>query len=82
MGVKFRRQHSLGKYIADFYCPEKKLVIELDGGQHSAQKEYDENRTRYFATLGVRVLRVWNNEIRENLNGVLLKIGEMLGREV
>lgn len=73
-GVKFRRQHSLGKYIADFYCAEKKLVIELDGSQHGEQVEYDTRRTHYFESLGIRVYRIWNGEIKTNLSGVLIAI--------
>ena len=74
LGVKFRRQHSIGKYIADFYCAEKKLVIELDGSQHGEQVEYDTRRTHYFESLGIRVYRIWNGEIKTNLSGVLIAI--------
>lgn len=80
LSCKFRRQHSIGDYIADFYCPKYKLVIELDGHQHkdSDQKEYDEERTKYFNYLGIKVIRFWNNEVNKNLNGVILKIEEYL----
>ncbi len=74
LGCKFRRQHHLGPYIADFYCHEKKIVIEIDGSQHMDAKEYDERRDQYFETFGFKVLRFWNNEINSNLEGVLLKI--------
>lgn len=77
-GFKFRRQHSFGKYIADFYCREKKLIIEIDGSQHMEQEFYDEERTKYFESLGLRVLRFWNNEININIDGVILKIIEEL----
>ncbi len=79
-GCKFRRQHSIGNYIADFYCPRYKIVIELDGNQHNneEQKEYDNERTRYLNDLGIKVLRFWNNDINKNLEGVILKIEEYL----
>ncbi len=78
MGFKFHRQHSIDYYIADFYCAEKKLVIEVDGSQHAEHEEYDAERTRHFENLHLRVLRFWNNEINNNLQGVLLKIEEYL----
>ena len=56
-GRKFRRQQVMGKYIADFFCLELKLVIELDGGQHAERAEQDEQRTQYLQSLGYRVLR-------------------------
>ena len=71
---KFRRQHSVGRFIADFYCPARKLIIEIDGSQHLENKEYDQERTNYFESLNIKVIRFWNNEIRQNLHGVLLKI--------
>lgn len=76
LGYKFRRQHSIGKYIVDFYCPEKKLIIEVDGGQHDEEnaRKYDENRTKYFESLGVKVLRCWDNEINNNISGVIQEI--------
>ncbi|MEI6191174.1 MAG: endonuclease domain-containing protein [bacterium] len=75
---KFRRQHSVGKFIADFYCPAKKLIIELDGSQHLDNQEYDQERTEYFESLNIKVIRFWNNEVRQNLHGVLIKIQEEL----
>jgi len=57
-GLKFRRQHSFGDYILDFVCLENKLVIEVDGGQHGQQAEYDENRTQKLQAAGFRVLRL------------------------
>ncbi|OGI16479.1 MAG: hypothetical protein A3J63_01355 [Candidatus Moranbacteria bacterium RIFCSPHIGHO2_02_FULL_40_12b] len=79
-GLKFRRQYSIGDYIIDFYCPEKKLVVELDGYQHKnkEQKDYDKIRTKYLNGLGIEVLRFWNNEVNKNLDGVMLKIEEYL----
>lgn len=60
-GYRFRRQAPVGPYIVDFLCVEARLVIELDGGQHSEQKDYDDARTDYLAALDMRVLRFWNN---------------------
>ena len=77
-GYKFRRQHSIGRFIADFFCPVKRLIIELDGGQHLDNKEYDEERTNYFESLGIKVIRFWNSEIKNNLNGTLIKIEDEL----
>ncbi|NTW14737.1 MAG: endonuclease domain-containing protein [Candidatus Moranbacteria bacterium] len=75
---KFRRQHSIGPYIVDFYCPEKKLVIELDGWQHGKKCEYDAERTVYLESLGLSVLRFWNDEVNGNLDDVVLNISEHL----
>jgi very-short-patch-repair endonuclease len=76
----FKRQHSIGNFIADFYCPEKELIIELDGSQHLDNKEYDQERTWYFESLGIKVVRFWNNDVNSNLNGVLMKIQEELDK--
>ena len=62
-GVKFRRQHSLGPYIVDFACLERRLVVEVDGGQHVEQADADEQRTRWLESQGYTVLRFWNNEV-------------------
>ncbi len=77
LGYKFRRQHSIGKYIVDFYCPAKKLVIEIDGSQH-IESAYDAERDAYLKKLGFKVLRFWDNDVNNNLEGVLLKIVENL----
>ena len=74
MGVNFRRQHAIGKYIPDFVCLEKKLIIELDGSQHLEQQEYDQERTKYLESLGYKVIRFWNNEVTKNIDGVILAI--------
>jgi primosomal protein N' (replication factor Y) len=74
LGVNFRRQHSIGKYIPDFVCIEKKLIIELDGSQHLEQEEYDEERTKYLNSLGYKVIRFWNNDVTNNIDGVILAI--------
>ena len=74
LGVNFRRQHAIGKYITDFICIEKKLIIELDGSQHLEQEEYDEERTKYLNSLGYKVIRFWNNDVMNNIDGVILAI--------
>jgi very-short-patch-repair endonuclease len=81
LGYKFRRQVGFGKYIVDFYCPDKKLAIELDGGHHAenANEIYDNERTKYLDSLGIKVLRIWNNEIKENIEGVISEINHYLG---
>ena len=70
--LKFRRQVPLGHYIVDFYCHELRLVIELDGGQHS--EEVDRTRTQWLESEGYRVVRFWNHEVMVNLNGVLAQL--------
>jgi len=80
LGPVFKRQESIGNFIADFYCPKKMLVIELDGSQHLDNKEYDEERTNYFESLNIKVIRFWNNEVNTNLDGVLLKTKEELDK--
>jgi len=72
-GLKFRRQQSLGHYILDFYCADKLLVVELDGGQHDIpeEREYDLRRTEFLGKQGLTVLRFWNSQVRENLPWVL-----------
>ncbi|MFH0804074.1 MAG: endonuclease domain-containing protein [Candidatus Zambryskibacteria bacterium] len=76
LGPRFRRQYSIGGYILDFYCPEKKLIIELDGEVHNTKeaKEYDEVRDKYFRELGYKVLRFWNSGIEQDMEKVLDKI--------
>jgi len=70
-GVAFRRQHPVGPYILDFYCSTAKLAIELDGDQHALQREYDDARTKFLNEKGIQVLRFWNIDLKENLEGVL-----------
>lgn len=77
-GYKFRRQFAIGKYIADFACIEKKLVIELDGGQHQDHQDYDEQRNIFMQEQGWQVLRFWNTDVLENPDGVLFRIAERL----
>ena len=77
-GYKWKRQVSVGPYIADFYCYEKGLVLELDGSQHIENKEYDIKRAEYFKILGIKTLRFWNNNILQNLDGVMMEIQKEL----
>jgi very-short-patch-repair endonuclease len=76
LGLKFYRQYGVTKYIVDFYCPKLRLAVELDGGQHHEELIKDELRSSDLAKLGIRVVRFWNNEVLENLDGVLEKIVE------
>ena len=69
-GYKFRRQVPLGRYIADFVCHEARLIIELDGGQHDHLSPCEAERTAFLQGEGYRVLRFWNNEVLQNLDGV------------
>jgi very-short-patch-repair endonuclease len=75
-GLKFRRQHPLVEYVADFYCHEKKLVIELDGAVHDTEvnKDYDEARTNWLADLDVTVIRFRNKDVLHNLESVITAI--------
>jgi very-short-patch-repair endonuclease len=77
-GVGFRRQHAIGPYIADFCAPSKRVVIEVDGSQHLDQEEYDSERTAYLESRGYRVLRFWNRDVMNNIEGVLGVILESL----
>ena len=76
LGFKFRRQHSIGGYIADFYCPARRLVIEVDGPYHfkSENKEYDKIRDSYLDGASIQVLRFTNSEISNNIEEVIQKI--------
>jgi very-short-patch-repair endonuclease len=76
-GLKFFRQYSIGNYILDFYCPAIRLAIEVDGSQH-IDSEYDEKRTSYLRLENVFVLRLWNNDVLNNLEGVYLKIASII----
>ncbi len=75
---KFKRQHSIGNYIVDFYCPTKKLIIELDGSQHLENKDYDKERRWYFESLGIKEIRFWNSEIDNNLKEIMDKTRSIL----
>ncbi len=77
-GYKFRRQHPVGPYIADFACLDAGLIVEVDGGQHGDQRAVDDARTRFLISRGFRVLRFWNNEVLQETDAVLEVILEAL----
>jgi len=80
LGMKFRRQHGVGRYIADFYCSEHKLVIELDGNSHKPleAQAYDEERNIFMTTIGLDVLRFTNQEVFTDIEGILERIQEQV----
>jgi very-short-patch-repair endonuclease len=73
-GCRFRRQVPIGRYISDFVCFEKRLIIELDGGQHATQMDYDNSRTEWLSSQGFHVMRFWNNDVLRNMDAVLNEI--------
>ncbi len=75
---KFRRQQSIGAFIVDFICFEKKLILELDGGQHDVQLDADQTRTKWLEQQGYKVLRFWNNDVLTNIEGVIDSILQAL----
>ena len=77
-GCKFRRQHPFGDYILDFACLERKVVVELDGSQHADNIDYDLARARCLERSGFKVLRFWNNEVFDNIEGVVEVILDVL----
>jgi very-short-patch-repair endonuclease len=77
-GFKFRRQQALGDYIADFICFERRLIVEIDGGQHADLGIYDAKRDAWLRDQGFIVLRFWNSDVLQNMDGVLQVIGENL----
>ena len=83
-GFKFRFQHPMGKYIADFYCNKKRLVIEIDGGYHfdKEQQFLDEDRTIWLERHGVKVIRFTNDEVLGNVSSVLNQIRTYLLEDV
>ncbi|MGH8059611.1 MAG: endonuclease domain-containing protein, partial [Candidatus Entotheonellia bacterium] len=80
-GHRFRRQHPLGPYIVDLVCLEKQLVVELDGGQHSAQASYDAERSAWLEARGFRILRFWNDQVLKEIEVVKEVIWDVLGRD-
>jgi very-short-patch-repair endonuclease len=80
LGYKFRRQHSVGGYILDFYCKEKRLIIEIDGEVHNTKeaREYDVVRDKFFTELDYKVLRFKNSEVNEDTKKIVEKIKEYL----
>jgi len=77
-GYKFRRQHPIGPFIVDFVCEECRLIVELDGGQHSSQVHADNTRTVLLESRGYRVVRFWNNEVLSETQSVLKVIIDLL----
>jgi len=73
-GWRWKRQVPQGGYIVDFCCAAAKLVVEVDGGQHAESAAYDERRTAYLSSKGLRVIRFWNHEVLTNRDGVALTI--------
>ena len=71
MDLKFKRQKPIGAYIVDFVCIERKLILELDGGQHAENVGYDERRTKFLESEGYQVLRFWNNQVLQEMDSVL-----------
>jgi very-short-patch-repair endonuclease len=80
-GAKFRRQVPLGPFVVDFACFDARLVVEVDGGQHAASQQQDVQRTTWLEAQGYRVVRFWNNEVLENIEGVLQTIAANLESE-
>ena len=80
-GLRFRRQHPIGRFIVDFYCAEARLVVEVDGGVHDepGHAEYDEDRQRFLQALGLRVLRFSNAQVINETDAVLEVIAELDG---
>lgn len=74
LGYGFRRQVPFGRYIVDFVCFDRRLVIEVDGGHHAEQVAYDTERTQWLESYGFRVLRFWNNDVLREIEGVLQAI--------
>ena len=76
LNLKFFRQYSIGHYILDFYCPQAKLGIELDGGHHAEEERvmYDKERTEYISNFDIKIMRFWNNEVGENIESVMEEI--------
>jgi len=80
-GIKFRRQHAIGRYVVDFCSPGRKLVIELDGSQHLGREAQDAHRTQFLVSQGYRVLRFWNKDVVNDIDGVMRAIHEALSEE-
>jgi adenine-specific DNA-methyltransferase len=77
-GFKFRRQHPIGPFFADFFCPEAKLIIEIDGSQHADGLNLDKSRTEFLRNTGYDVLRFWNHEISSEIDAVMQRIADAL----
>jgi very-short-patch-repair endonuclease len=77
-GWKFKRQFPLARFVVDFVCIERKLIIEIDGGQHDLDRRRDSERTQRLEAMGYLVVRFWNNDVLHNMNGVLQMILDLL----
>lgn len=80
LGLKFRRQVPLGRFVVDFLCEQHRLVVELDGDSHAGQQDYDRRRDIYLIAAGYRVLRIANRDVTGNLEDVLALIAEACGK--
>jgi len=82
-GFRFRRQHPLEQFVLDFFCHEARLVVELDGGQHNEPevRAKDDQRTAFLNNQGIQVVRFWNREVFQNLDGVLQTIYDLAQRQ-
>ncbi len=69
-GYKFRRQQTIGPYIVDFVCMKERVIVEVDGGHHASNRQYDEKRTKLLRIEGFRVIRFWNNEVMTDIRSV------------
>ena len=78
-GIKFRRQQPMGEYVVDFVSFEKRLIVELDGGQHAEQIDYDTRRDAWLCGQGFEIVRYWNSDVTGNLDGVLEDIARRAG---
>jgi very-short-patch-repair endonuclease len=78
VGFKFRRQHPIGPFFADFFCPEARLIVEIDGSQHADELASDESRTEFLRDAGYEVLRFWNYEISSEIDTVVQRIADAL----
>jgi very-short-patch-repair endonuclease len=77
LGLRFRRQHCVGSYIADFFCHPARLVVEVDGDSHDERREYDERRTYWMTQQGLRVVRFTNEDVLKNFDAVLEAIADL-----
>ena len=80
-GMKFRRQQGIGPYVLDFYCPELRLCVELDGSSHDYKYEYDEQRTEFLQNQGIRVLRFSNEQVWQGIDSVvdeIVRVGRLI----
>jgi len=80
LNCKLYRQYGVGEYILDFFCPNLKLAIEIDGGQHNSNEgiETDMVRTKFLEQQNIKVIRFWNNEVSENFDGVVKRIWDVV----